>query len=77
MTQTKTFFTRKILIDSVLIIFSVLLALFIDEWRTAYNEEAETKKMFCKYTSTVKQMDWGLRSHGWEMVEVAYLDSLH
>mmetsp|Transcript_11285 Transcript_11285/g.17115 ORF Transcript_11285/g.17115 Transcript_11285/m.17115 type:complete len:203 (+) Transcript_11285:1440-2048(+) len=45
MTQIKKFTLRKVLIDSILIIFSVLLALFIDEWRTAYNEDAETKKM--------------------------------
>ncbi len=45
MTQIKKYTLRKVLIDSILIIFSVLLALFIDEWRTAYNEDAETKKM--------------------------------
>ena len=45
MTDSKKYTFKKILFDSGMIMFSVLLALFIDEWKTNYNEEVETKKM--------------------------------
>lgn len=34
---------KKIILESVMIIFSVLIALFINEWRNSYNEAVKTK----------------------------------
>ena len=43
--KAKKFFSKKLLFDSAMIIFSVLLALLIDEWRSSYNQDVLTEKL--------------------------------
>ena len=52
--MNKRFNWKKILLEAGMIVLSILLALFINEWRSNYNDRLETNKML---SNIIEEMD--------------------
>lgn len=52
--MNKRFNWKKILLEAGMIVLSILLALFINEWRSDYNDRLETNKML---SNIIEEMD--------------------